>query len=604
MVRSTTLLLLLGMTLGTANAQFRVANHGTALCQIFVDANADAADKRAASELGQYLSQISGAEIPVVSGGDPWLDTLTASHSKLILVGRSTLAAGLFPNVDWAALKPEEAIVRYAKGPPNALLIAGGGPRGVLYSAFRLLNRIGVEWWTPWATDVPKDPNLSVPTGEVTEAPTLEYRDPSFHSEFDPEWAAHNFCNGGASTPELGGGVTYEGFVHTYYPLVDPKVYFPLHPEWFSLIDGKRTASNAQLCTTNPALRAFILDRVKALLKANPSANIVSVSQNDCFNYCQCDRCQALAKAEGSQAAPVIALANYVADGIKDEFPNVAVDTLAYQWSRHAPKNLKPRPNVIVRLCSIECDFGSPLDASKNKDFEQDVLDWSRLTQRLYVWDYATNFANYIEPMPDEAVLGPNLKFLSNHGVKGVFEEGDYTSNGGSMSPLKTWMLAHLMWNPNQDDRALEEKFLKGYYGKAAKPIGESIDLFTAAAAKTACTLYQDTYAPYLAPRNVFAAEQLWQLAEKEVRNDPMRLWRVKESHLALQFVFLKRWEQLRKVAEAGHTRWPISDSKSVFAQKWLEFATSPGPAHWAPITAVDEDGETPEVFVKSLSSS
>ena len=50
---------------------------------------------------------------------------------------------------------------------------------------------------------------------------------------------------------------------------------------------------------------------------------------------------------------------NTIADNIKDEFPNIAVDTLAYQWSRPAPKITKPRPNVIIRICIASCNFAA-----------------------------------------------------------------------------------------------------------------------------------------------------------------------------------------------------------------------------------------------------
>ena len=39
-------------------------------------------------------------------------------------------------------------------------------------------------------------------------------------------------------------------------------------------------------------------------------------------------------------AVSMVSLANYVAEHIKDEFPDVAVDTLAYQYTRKAPKTV------------------------------------------------------------------------------------------------------------------------------------------------------------------------------------------------------------------------------------------------------------------------
>ena len=42
------------------------------------------------------------------------------------------------------------------------------------------------------------------------------------------------------------------------------------------------------------------------------------------------------------------------ADAVKDEFPDKFIGTFAYQYTRKAPRFARPRPNVIVRLCSIE----------------------------------------------------------------------------------------------------------------------------------------------------------------------------------------------------------------------------------------------------------
>ena len=64
---------------------------------------------------------------------------------------------------------------------------------------------------------------------------------------------------------------------------------------------------------------------------------------------------------------------------LQDEFPNVAIDTLAYQWSRPAPKITKPRDNVIIRLCSIECNFGAPLTDPSNAPFQTDIVNWGIL---------------------------------------------------------------------------------------------------------------------------------------------------------------------------------------------------------------------------------
>ena len=166
-----------------------------------------------------------------------------------------------------------------------------------------------------------------------------------------------------------GGHISYQGFVHTFYPLVPPEKYFSSHPEWFSLVHGKRVDNGAQLCLTNPKLREFMVEQVKAQLRQAPDANILSVSQNDCFGACECDNCRALDEREGSHSGTMLDFVNYVAGQIGPEFPNMAVDTLAYQYTRKPPRTLHPRPNVIIRLCSIECNFGAPMDDPSNASF-------------------------------------------------------------------------------------------------------------------------------------------------------------------------------------------------------------------------------------------
>jgi len=213
-----------------------------------------------------------------------------------------------------------------------------------------------------------------------------------------------------------------------------------------------------------------MVERVKEWLRQSPDAGIVSLSQNDWYGWCECDKCKALDDAEGTHAGTMLDFVNCVAEKIEPEFPHVAVDTLAYQYTRKPPKTLQPRPNVIVRLCSIECDFREPLDAPSNAAFADDIRGWAKICQRLYIWDYSTDFGHYVQPHPNWFVLGPDLRFFQQHNVRGVFSEGAYQSHGSEMAEMRAWVTAQLMWNPNQDDRALIREFIEGYYGTNAAP--------------------------------------------------------------------------------------------------------------------------------------
>ena len=110
---------------------------------------------------------------------------------------------------------------------------------------------------------------------------------------------------------------------------------------------------------------------------------------------------------------------------------------LAYQYTRPAPNKTKPRPNVIVRLCSIECNFLRPLTDPSNAAFTTDIVNWNKISDRLYIWDYVVDFHAWLMPWPNYFVLAPNIRFFRDHGVKGIFEEGNYKSYGGDLEAMK-----------------------------------------------------------------------------------------------------------------------------------------------------------------------
>ena len=135
------------------------------------------------------------------------------------------------------------------------------------------------------------------------------------------------------------GGLECYWAVHTFYPLMPPEEFFKDHPEYYSLLDGKRTADHAQLCLSNPDVLRIITERIKQKMRELPEYLIYDVSQNDWSNPCQCPHCQAIVDREGSQSGPIIQFVNQVADNVKAEFPDKFIGTLAYSYTRKPPRD-------------------------------------------------------------------------------------------------------------------------------------------------------------------------------------------------------------------------------------------------------------------------
>ncbi len=528
MARHTPLCLIVLLTFSLASmahaAPLRLATGGTTRYVIVVDPDATAAERHAAAELAVILQQVTGANFPVTT-------TAETPSGPLLLVGAGRTASQVAPHVNLEGLKPDGIIIETVGG---NLLFAGDRPRGTLYAVYAFLeDAVGCRWWSSKVSTIPSLPNLTVPEQHVRYVPPLEYRESFWADAFDGDWAARNRCNGNSERLEgkHGGKVRYGGpsFVHTFAALVPPAEYFREHPEYFSEVNGQRLDGYAQVCVTNEDVKKLITAKVLAYLRQDPDAQIISVSQNDCDNHCRCANCQKLEDEEGSPAGPLLHLVNYVAAEVGKQYPHVAIDTLAYQYTRKPPRHAKPLPNVIIRLCSIECDFAHPLTAESNRQFADDIRGWSKLSRRLYIWDYTTNFAHYIQPHPNLRVLGPNIRFFVDHGVRGIFEQGAYTSHGAELAELKAWVLAKLLWNPRLDDQALCREFVNGYYGAAAKPIWDYIQLIhdEAEARSTYLTCFSSATAEFLNMAMLTQADKLLAQAEAAVKDDPIVLQRV-----------------------------------------------------------------------------
>ena len=102
---------------------------------------------------------------------------------------------------------------------------------------------------------IPKTPRLVLGPIDEKQVPVLEYREPFTFDCFDGDWCARNRVNSSTGRLEAkhGGKIRFgDGFFcHTFAGLVPPDKYFKEHPEYFSLVSGKRQDGYAQLCCTN-----------------------------------------------------------------------------------------------------------------------------------------------------------------------------------------------------------------------------------------------------------------------------------------------------------------------------------------------------------------
>jgi hypothetical protein len=525
----------------TASAEIVLADQGKSAYPIVVADAASPSIKHAAEELQAFLEQMTGAKLPIVS------DT-QAVGSREIVLGDNRHFQALKTGIDIPSLGNEGYVIRTVG---DTLVIAGGPVRGALYGVYGLLeDHLGCRWFTPDCSRIPKTPRLVLGNIDDRQMPALEYREPHLADCFDPDWCARNRMNSSSSPlgEKYGGRVMFGRglFVHTFQSLVPVENYYAEHPEYFSLVDGQRLKEQPQLCCTNPDVVRICTERIRQAMREQPDATVFSVSQNDWSNQCQCETCQALAAEEGSQMAPVLQLVNKVAEAVEKEFPDKIVETLAYRWTRKAPKSMRPRPNVVIRLCSIECCFAHPLatcDSRFNRAFRADVEAWAKVANRLWVWDYATDFWAYLLPFPNQRVRAPNVQYYVAHHVTGIFEQDNSQSKDSELAALGGYLTAKCLWNPNYDMNLAMNEFLEAYYGKAAKPIREYIDLIHDYVERKNIhvRIYERVDYDHLTDDLLLRANALWQNAEEMAADDAAVLHRVKVGRLSVDYAILER---------------------------------------------------------------
>lgn len=521
----------------SAQADIKLTDNGVSSYCVIVANNASPSEKYAASEFQKFIDEISGAKLSLAPDE-------AKPPKNAVLIGDSEALRSLRLKIDFKDLGNEGYVIKTVG---NRLIIAGGKLRGTMYGVYAFLeDTLGCRWYSSKVSKIPHIPSISLTKLNVTSKPAFEYRDTNFTEAYERVWAARNKLNGMVPglDDELGGAVTYYPFCHTFNRLVPVDQYWDTHPEYFSMVNGKRIKDKTQLCMSNPEVVRIATQTVLQWIKDHPKATLYSVTQNDWDNHCQCPECKKIDEEEGSPSGLMLRFVNAIADEVAKVYPDKLIDTFAYTWTEKPPKITKPHANVRVRLCPIYCCEAHPYetcDYKANKAFMDNLNSWANITDCLYIWHYNTDYSHYQNPFPDFRQFPDSAKLYKKHHVKGIFWEGNYNGGASEFGELRSYMLAKLTWNPDLDADAIMKDFITGYYGeKSGEYILKYIDLLEDKVTKDDIhvTIWTAPNAAFLTPDIVKEADYLLDKAEY-VAESPEILDRVRRVHLSIEYVKL-----------------------------------------------------------------
>lgn len=307
--------------------------------------------------------------------------------------------------------------------------------------------------------------------------------------------------------------------VHTTDKLLPKATYQQEHPKWYTTVNAE---GGKQLCYTArgdseefEAMAQECAKKIEFALTVNkpadkPFINNCYIGMEDTYDACACEECTRLKEYYGAESGAVCIFVNRVAE-LVDEWMNdpknaefyreeFYIMLLAYNNFIDAPvkydeaakkyvavdDKVKLRDNVGVYYADIKQDWQSSLFSEANKKTLVNLQGWSELAKRIdhyvYAINYNTNSTNLAPYDTFNYFTDEMFRYYMSIGSRGYYvcniagysNDGDYEVNWGK---LKLYLQTNLLWDCNQSEAELMDKWFNAMFADAAPVMRSFFDL-------------------------------------------------------------------------------------------------------------------------------
>ena len=478
---------------------FVIAEKSVARCSILLPTEARPPVQFAAAELRRYLHRITGVEVPF---GGSEAGVIRLVQPEETGVGRPYEEDDAFS----VAVSAKE------------IVLTGHSDRAVLYAAYHLLEQCGVEFWGfgPEGEVIPEAPMLRLPEGEVSTSPAFAVRSIAvdtgtlayplelgweqwidrfyFRDFWDEKWAAdippecvevtnreyiklvdwmakHRlnslFPSHYVAWKALAGplvaamadrGIMLEMPGHGL-PALLPRDLFDTEPDLFCMKDGARHRGG-NFCTSNPRTLEIVRKNAIRMVKAHPGLRIVHCWADDVSggSWCHCPQCRNMPAYEQAMRA-----ANAIADAVRERYPHLLVDFLAYHDTSVPAGNATPAPNLSLMYAPRQRCYAHPLGdphCPRNVEYAEDFAAAAApFGQRAQTFEYHCDnilFRNVAVPLM--RTIAGDQRFYHRGGITMTQTLG-FLQGSFWLYPLNYLAFAQSAWDLDADPHG----FLPGY---------------------------------------------------------------------------------------------------------------------------------------------
>ncbi len=429
-----------------------------------------------ASELTGTIERISGARLGVVAAAD------APQRNVIRLLSDDT--GELFD-------------VFSVKTAPGEIVLRGNTPRGTLFAVYAFLrDRLDARWYWPGESGefLPKLTRFEVGEWEKTYRPFFKTREMSIcsiwrHRHPDTEhWFPKVFINCGINSPGIREEIDYVRRTSGHavsLPVTakERQALFDEHPDWFSLLNGKRDIKGIAGCWSNEGYYNYVVSNLVRRIRDN-NAVLANFFVADVMQRCECEACT----KEPNKSSRWWHYYERLIRSIRKEIPGMTFAGLAYQEYRAVP-DFKLHELDHVDYCQYNrCyyhalgDPNCPMNARSMEEFRS----WAKQAPLgLYGYEFDVFKTGIYRPL--WRVIADEMRVFKEMDLRRVKTEysvnlhrlvatkdrpalppwqvGQYASR----FPYYAWAMA--AFDPDLDMDALLDDFCRHVYGPAAEPM-------------------------------------------------------------------------------------------------------------------------------------
>ena len=219
------------------------------------------------------------------------------------------------------------------------------------------------------------------------------------------------------------GGHGYQNYMH-------PDDFFDEHPDWFGMLDGRRTR-NPQ-CVFNTANRAamrMFVSRVIDYLKSHPEIDILELWPPDKVKWST----DPASLAQGSPARRQAIVTTAVRNAIHKEGLDVMLEVVSYASHADYPENFRYPSDVMVDLWPFYHEYREPVfDPSIHAAVRSlaPIQQWvAKHSGILGAGSYYRKYKWLSKPVVFPGLMWAEMSYFRDRGIQGVCmqtEPGDW----------------------------------------------------------------------------------------------------------------------------------------------------------------------------------